>query len=312
MLIEYECDFDFACVDISCVSSVWYDRYRRFIREFATDNIIEFKGMNDLDSVQTEIFCYSECHSDPEVKVSAFEKGFSDNTHEMLAFERKLNLACMSDTPVLLVGESGSGKDYAARYIHDHSFRKKHEFINQNVAEINTQLFESVLFGTTKGAFTDAQEKQGLLESAQGGTVFFDEIAELSFENQGKLLGLLDNRMFRKVGSVKELPVDVRFIFATDADLEKNVRQQLFRIQLYYRISVLVIEVPPLRKHMKDIGPLAMEFAECFGKSLTENAMQKLMQYNWPGNIRQLKNCILRGSIMTRSVYIDAEHIEFY
>ncbi|MCR5080625.1 MAG: sigma 54-interacting transcriptional regulator [Treponema sp.] len=313
VLCEHRLEVDFVCVDVNCIPLIWFNRYKSFISEYGASNIITFDGMQELDSVQAEIFIHSECQSDSAAEeISTIEEKFLYDTPEMQEFERKIKIACNTDTTVLLVGESGSGKDFAARYIHEHSLRKKCEFYNQNVAEINNELFESSLFGTTKGAFTDAQEKKGVLEETKGGTVFFDEIAELSIENQGKLLGLLDNLVYRKVGSVKEQPVDVRFIFATDADLEKIVKQHLFRIQLYYRISVFVIEVPPLRKHMQDVAPLAVKFAEEYGKRLTENAINKLIQYDWPGNIRQLKNCMWRGSILSRSDIIDAEHIEFY
>lgn len=313
VLCERRLEVDFVCVDVNCIPLIWFNRYKSFISEYGASNIITFAGMQELDSVQTEIFIHSECQSDSAAEeISTIEEKFSYDTPEMQEFERKIKIACNTDTTVLLVGESGSGKDFAATYIHEHSSRRNCGFYNQNVAEINSELFESVLFGTTKGAFTDAQEKKGVLETVKGGTVFFDEIAELSYENQGKLLGLLDNLVYRKVGSVAEHTADVRFIFATDADIEKLVRQQLFRIQLYYRISVLVIEVPPLRKHMKDVIPLALEFAKELGKRLTENAVEKLTQYDWPGNIRQLKNCILRGSILSHSDIIDAEHIEFY
>lgn len=227
-------------------------------------------------------------------------------------FAQKLKAACGSDSTVLLLGESGSGKSHAAQFIHDHSSRRNGKFTSLNLAEINPNLMESALFGTARGSFTGAEERTGILEGSKDGTLFLDEIAELSLESQGKFLRILDSRTFCKVGSSREIALKSRLVFATDADLPRLVGSRRFKEQLFYRISVLVITVPPLRERKEEIRGLAMQFAVPFQKKLSDSSIRKLLAFPWPGNIRQLKNCIERSCICAQNEILAPEDIIFY
>ena len=216
-------------------------------------------------------------------------------------FKEQLDLASKCDSLVLLVGETGSGKTLAARYIHYNSCRKEKPFIEESLANINPNLIESTLFGTTTGAFTSAENKMGLLESANGGTILLDEVAAINLESQGKFLRFLDTRVFRKLGSQKEIKCNTRIILATNADLIARIKAGLFKEELFQRISVFVIKIPPLRERKDEIKPLAVQFATSFGKKLSAEAIEKLEAYSWPGNIRELKSCIERSSVQASS-----------
>ena len=221
--------------------------------------------------------------------------------HSKKNFKEQLDLASKCDSLVLLVGETGSGKTLAARYIHYNSSRKEKPFIEESLANINQNLIESTLFGTTTGAFTSAENKIGLLESANGGTILLDEVAAINLESQGKFLRFLDTRAFRKLGSQKEIKSNTRIILATNADLIARIKAGQFKEELFQRISVFVIKIPPLRERKDEISPLAVQFATSFGKKLSAEAIEKLEAYSWPGNIRELKSCIERSSVQASS-----------
>lgn len=205
------------------------------------------------------------------------------------------------EEPVLLLGESGCGKSYAAEIIHSNSSRKNRPFIRRNIAELNPALIESELFGCVKGAYTDAMEREGLFEKAGGGTLFIDEIGELSLENQAKLLGVLDTGKYCRVGSTKEMTLRCRLIFATDADLLAGIKNHTFKKQLYWRLEKLVVKIPPLRERRDEIAPLALKFAKECGKTLSRDALDYVEIQDWPGNIRQLMFCIQRSSVLCDS-----------
>ncbi|MGN0729413.1 sigma-54-dependent transcriptional regulator [Treponema sp.] len=228
------------------------------------------------------------------------------------SYSALLEAACRSDSTVLLLGESGSGKTYTARFIHDNSKRKNKKFTPFNLAEINPNLIESSLFGSTKGSFTDAAEKTGILEEAEDGTLFIDEIAALSLDGQGKFLGVLDSREFCRVGSSRKRPLNARLIFATDGRIHELMEKNLFKRQLFYRISVLVITVPPLRERKDEIAGIAEKTASEFKKKLSSCAVEKLVDFSWPGNIRQLKNCIECACVCTKGDTIFARDIIFF
>jgi len=223
-----------------------------------------------------------------------------------------------TDTTVLILGESGVGKEVVAREIHRLRFgRGGMPFVAINCSAVPEQLFESEVFGHEKGAFTGATERKvGVLELASPGTLFFDEVAEMPLSLQAKLLRVLETREFRRVGGVKSLKTLARFVFATNKDLEKEVKEKRFREDLFYRISVFPIHVPPLRERPKDIKALARhflkKFADALGKKglrLSESALDALMAYDWPGNIRELKNVIERAVIIAEGDEIDAEDL---
>lgn len=207
---------------------------------------------------------------------------------------------------ILIHGESGTGKELVARAVHTCSQRSSEPFVSVNCGAFPETLLESELFGYVKGAFTGAtQNKRGLFEVANDGTIFLDEIGEMTAAMQVKLLRALQERMVRPVGATSEVPVDVRVIAATNRDLHEMVEQKTFREDLYYRISVIPIEVPPLRSRQEDIPLLAQHFlkryAPAAGKNITrisDASLAALTSYEWPGNVRQLENTIERGVAM--------------
>jgi DNA-binding NtrC family response regulator len=203
---------------------------------------------------------------------------------------------------VLLRGETGAGKEVMARFLHAHSVRSAGPFIDLNCSAIPEQLLESMLFGHEKGAFTDAKHfRKGLFDLADGGTLFLDEIGEMSPQLQSKLLRVIETRTFRRVGGHGDIVVDVRVVAATHRDLEKEVQSGRFREDLFFRLNVVVIEMPPLRLRTDDIAPLASHFIERFCAELGRpnavlhpDALRALRGYRWPGNVRELRNIIER------------------
>ncbi len=224
-------------------------------------------------------------------------------------------LAQNAATPVLILGESGSGKELVAKSIYLLSGAKG-QLVEVNCASLSEALLESELFGHEKGAFTDAKEtKKGLFEIAENGTIFFDELAEMPLPIQAKLLKVLDSRKFRRVGGVADLTSNARFMAATNKDIFAMVRKGLFREDLFYRINVLPIHVPPLRERGRDITVLANYFAKSIGDgmgkrtaTISSDAMAYLQGHSWPGNVRELKNVIERALILS-SGEILPEHL---
>jgi two-component system response regulator AtoC len=210
-------------------------------------------------------------------------------------------------TTVLITGESGTGKELIARAIHYNGYRKRSPMVAINCGGLPENLLESELFGHVKGAFTDARkDNKGLFREASGGTLFLDEIAALPLSLQVKLLRVLEDEMVRPVGSTKSIKVDVRIIAATAQDLAEAVKQAGFRDDLFYRINVLSIHLPPLRERREDIPLLVNHFIEKFNKRLQKaieeirpDALQCLVDYSWPGNVRELENVIERTMVLT-------------
>ena len=221
---------------------------------------------------------------------------------------RLMFVAAESDANVLLLGETGVGKSSAAKKIHEMSSRREKKFIEVNIPNHIGRL-ESDLFGTVRGAFTEAQNTEGLLKAADGGTVFFDEIGELPLEDQSRMLSLIETRSFRKMGSGTLEKFNARMIFATNQDLKSLVRQHRFREDLFYRINTIVIEVPPLKNHSEDIPLIAKDFAAGWNKMISESALMKLRSYSWPGNIRELKNCMERSCLICRNPILEEHDI---
>jgi len=221
------------------------------------------------------------------------------------------------DTAVLITGESGTGKELIARYIHMKSARNGTRFVPVNCAAISPNLVESELFGYEKGAFTGAgKTKKGKFEYADHGTLFLDEIGDLPLESQAKMLRALQEKRFQRVGGNEEIPVDVRVVCATNRTLGTMVDNKEFRQDLFFRINVFPIEIPPLRQRRDDIIPLASHFLNTItvnaNHEITEGACQKLLEYSWPGNVRELANVIERGMILTiKSGKITSDTLSF-
>jgi DNA-binding NtrC family response regulator len=223
----------------------------------------------------------------------------------------------LSDATVLLQGESGTGKDVLAKAIHYGGPRGAGSYINITCTALPESLLESELFGHEKGAFTDAKsQKKGLFELAQGGTIFLDEIGDMSLYLQSKLLRFLEEKTFRRVGGQGDIKVDVRVIAATNRDLKKLVEKGQFREDLYFRLKVIPILLPPLRDRPEDIPLLVQHFIEGFNREFKKNVrdvtpslMKRLQEYEWPGNIRELRNTIERGMILSTQDHLGAEDL---
>jgi two-component system nitrogen regulation response regulator NtrX len=219
---------------------------------------------------------------------------------------------------VLILGESGVGKELVARAIHRNSQRKDEEFVQVNCAAIPEELIESELFGHEKGSFTGAAEKQiGKFELAHKGTIFLDEIGDMSLRTQAKVLRVLQEGEVERIGSQKTIQVDVRVVAATNKNLEHAIEIGEFREDLYFRLSVIPIRVPPLRERQEDIGPLVEHFVQAFAadnnfrpKTFTPAAMDVLRRHPWRGNIRELRNTIERLLIMVEGQEIRPQHLE--
>ncbi len=224
---------------------------------------------------------------------------------------------CETDATVLITGESGTGKELIARAIHFNSPRKKGPLITVNCGAIPLQLMESELFGHEKGAFTDAKEmKIGKFEQANGGTLFLDEVGELPLDAQVKLLRVLEDKKITRVGGKKEIPVDIRLISATNNNLHERVQNNTFRLDLFYRLNIFTIYIPPLRERKEDIPSLVEHFIDKHNRLLrtkvtgcSKEALASLCSYTWPGNIRDLENAVQSAMIVCKTGKLQQEHL---
>jgi transcriptional regulator with GAF, ATPase, and Fis domain len=235
------------------------------------------------------------------------------NSEPMLRTYTITRMVAARDTTVLVTGESGTGKDMIAQEIHLISPRRNQPFVIVNCSAIPEPLLEAELFGYTKGSFTGAvQSRIGRIHAAHGGTLFLDEIGDMPLSLQSKILRFLEQGEVQRLGGNENLKVDVRVIAATNADLKKRVAELQFREDLYYRLAVFPIHLPPLRERMSDIEELAIAFAGKFhpGVSISRAAMNVFAQHSWPGNVRELRNAIERATILVGSEdEIKPEHI---
>ena len=246
-----------------------------------------------------------------EILLADMRENFGDIVGESLALKKVLSqIATVAPTEagVLVLGESGTGKELVARAVHELSPRKARPLVRVNCASIPKELFESEFFGHVRGAFTGAiKDRAGRFELADGGTLFLDEVGEIPLELQGKLLRVLQEGQFERVGDERTRRVNVRIVAATNRDLQAEAKAGRFRLDLYYRLSVFPIELPPLRERLDDIEPLAAHFIRQSARRLgvplprmTKGHVQQLQSYDWPGNIRELQNVIERALILSR------------
>lgn len=243
--------------------------------------------------------------------------GSSAKMTELMGFVRKV--AASEATTILIQGESGTGKDLIAKAIHYESSRQEAPFVAVNCSAIPETLMEAELFGHERGAFTDAKAmKKGLFEVADGGTLFLDEIGELSPLLQAKLLRVLEDQVVRRIGGVRDMQVDVRVIAASNRDLERAVQEGQFRQDLYYRLAIIAIFIPPLRDRKEDILPLVDFFIERYNRKfrksvrgITEETRKLLLHHNWPGNVRELKNTIERAMILEEEQFLRPVYLPF-
>ena len=230
----------------------------------------------------------------------------SDAMNEVFRITERL--ANKSDVTVLVLGESGTGKSFLCKAVHELSPRKGKPFVEIGCSTIPEHLIESELFGYEKGSFTDAKaSKKGLIETAEGGTLFLDEIGDMPSTMQSKLLSLIEERKFRRIGGLQQINADVRILAATNRNLHELVQEGKFRLDLYYRLNVVTIEMPPLRARQEDIPSLVEHFLNhfstkhsCRTNCLTKPALEALLDYSWPGNLRELKNLIEKLVVMSK------------
>ena len=273
------------------------------------DNALAFRDVSELNDklAQEKLYLEEELRS---------EMNFDQIVGDSAALRHVLELVetvAPSDSTVLLLGETGTGKELIARAIHDHSRRKDRTFVKLNCAAIPTGLFESELFGHEKGAFTGAiSQKMGRLELADQGTLFLDEVGDVPLEIQPKLLRALQEREFERLGSTRTKKVNVRMVAATNRDLEGMITDREFRSDLYYRLNVFPIRIPPLREREEDIPLLVRYFAQKFARQMEKRietiptaTMHVLTKSDWPGNVRELANFIERAVILTRGTSLD-------
>ena len=239
----------------------------------------------------------------------------SQAMRDLLSFVRRI--AVSEAASVLIEGENGTGKDLIAKLLHYQSLRQAEPFLAINCAAIPETLLESELFGYEKGAFTDARaQKRGLFELADKGTLFLDEIGEMPLSLQTKLLRVLENQTFRRLGGLQDIHVDIRIIAATNRDIREALKEGAFRQDLYYRLTVIQLVVPSLRERPQDILPLARFFIECYNarfkqqiEGVSSEAESLLLTYNWPGNVRELRNAIERAMILEDTAHIRPESL---
>jgi len=247
-----------------------------------------------------------------------FDQILGDSPAMRYAIDLARKVADSDVASILLQGETGTGKDLFARAIHYASYRANSPYLAINCAALPATLIESELFGYEKGAFTDAkQTKEGLFEQAQGGTIFLDEIGEMELSLQAKLLRVLEEGRFRRVGGLKDLPLDVRIIAASNLDLKRAGEKGEFRLDLYFRLSVIQVDIPPLRDRAEDVLLLAQHYIDKANikrrekklKGLSKEAANIFCTYRWPGNVRELRNVIERASILEESPSVTIAHL---
>jgi transcriptional regulator with PAS, ATPase and Fis domain len=235
---------------------------------------------------------------------------------KVIRFARRV--ADSEASTILLEGESGTGKDVMAQFMHHVGKRQSGPFIALNCAAIPETLLESELFGYEKGAFTDARtQKRGLLEAAHGGTIFLDEIGEMPLVLQAKMLRVLESQLFRRLGGLHDIQVDIRVIAATNRLLSSAVKAGTFRLDLYYRLNVIQVSLPRLRDRKEDILPMAQHFVAFYNdkfkrdiRGLSHSAVNHLLAYDWPGNVRELRNTIERAVLLEETNWIEAASLQ--
>jgi formate hydrogenlyase transcriptional activator len=275
-----------------------------------TENAMTYHEISELkDKLAQE-----KLHLEEEIRSEMNFENIVGNSPALMHVLELVDTVALSDSTVLLLGETGTGKELIARAIHDRSRRKDRTFVKLNCAAIPTGLLESELFGHEKGAFTGAiSQKMGRMEHADQGTLFLDEVGDIPIEIQPKLLRALQEREFERLGSTHTRRVNVRLIAATNRDLEKMIADREFRSDLYYRLHVFPIRIPPLRERKEDIPKLVSYFVQKFAKQMQKKidaispvVMRGLTAWDWPGNIRELENFIERAVIVTRGRSLEA------
>lgn len=267
-------------------------------------NVLAFSESREASHCAVNLLVCGDVNSDGGESIFTGIVGQSAALRNVLQL---VEMVAASDATVLLLGETGTGKELIARAIHDRSQRQRQAFITLNCAAIPSSLFESELFGHERGAFTGASmQRAGRLELADRGTLFLDEVGDMPLEVQPKLLRTLQEHTYERLGSARTKNVDVRLVAATNCDLEQKMEEKQFRSDLYYRLNVFPIRIPPLRERREDIPLLVQHFTQRYARrmgkrieAIPETTVQKLQRWSWPGNVRELENLIERSVILT-------------
>jgi len=291
----------------------------RSLKEGASDFIVKPWHNEKLLSTISEILKKKTQKTPPVNHKNQNDPNLLGESDAMLDIFTRISKIAPTDANILILGENGTGKDLVAKSIHEKSLRSKQPFIKVDIGALTETLFESELFGHTKGAYTDAKDERiGRFEAANGGTLFLDEIGNISLQQQAKLLTALQNRQITRLGSNQPIPVDIRLICATNLSLAELSDVNRFRKDLIYRINTVEIIVPPLRKRKEDIVLLTEHFTKIYstkyfknGISFSDAAIQKLKQYNFPGNVRELQYIIERVIIMSEGEVIQPDDLIF-
>ncbi|MBN1975686.1 MAG: nif-specific transcriptional activator NifA [Sedimentisphaerales bacterium] len=323
-------EISFICVPISIGRKIIgtisidriYDQHRSLDEDKRVLSIVASMIANDVKARQEAVLYSQELESENirlrnELQDRFRPENIIGNSGAMRDVYSQIHQVAAGDTTVLIRGESGTGKELVAHAIHYSSSRSKGPFIKVNCAALNENLLESELFGHEKGAFTGAiQSRKGRMEEADGGTLFLDEVGDFSPMTQVKLLRVLQERQFERVGSNRTIKTNTRIIAATNSDLEKAVSDRSFRQDLYYRINVFPIFLPPLRARKDDILLLADFFVEHYSKKMNKDvrristpAINMMVAYHWPGNVRELENCIERAVLLSSDGVIHGHHL---
>jgi DNA-binding NtrC family response regulator len=288
------------------------------VREGAFDYVSKPFNVNEVIATARRALKGRDAGAPAAVLLKEYSEasGLVGHSHKMIELYKEIALVAASRSTVLITGESGTGKELVARALHRNSPRAPGAFVAVNCGAITETLLESELFGHVKGSFTGATaDKRGLFEEANEGTIFLDEIGETSLAVQVKLLRVLQEGEMRRVGSARSLRVDVRVLAATNRDLEREVKEGRFREDLYYRLSVLTLRVPPLRERAEDLPLLAAHAlrqareAGARAATISEEALATLNQYDWPGNVRELENTIAHAALYARGKVITPEDL---
>jgi len=265
---------------------------------------------NPLDSLESKLFQHRTSHPEPQSRLLG-------GSPAMAKVRGILTSSAKTELPILMCGENGTGKDLAALVAHEVSARANQAFVAVNCGAIPVGLAESELFGCVRGAFTGAENRSGYCQQARGGTLFLDEVGEMPPEIQSKMLRVLENKEIRRVGASRTETADFRLICATNRDLAADVKAGRFREDLYYRVNVLSLRMPPLRERKEDLQLLSDHFLENEASALNRKvkvgarAIAKMTGYHWPGNLRQLRNVVLRAAVLHDHTELGPDHIEW-
>lgn len=275
-----------------------------------------FQYMEDIDKYMKISL---QSRKDREPQPGSELQDIVSMSYEMDRLKERILKAAQSRSPVIICGETGTGKELVARALHSSGPRSGGRFISQNCAAIPENLLESILFGTVKGSFTGSENRKGLFEVASGGTLFLDEINSMDMAVQAKILKAVEEQKIMRIGGNEEIPIDVRIVTATNMDPAECVEKGMMREDLYYRLKVVQLDIPPLRKRKEDIVPIAMHYVDFFNRTMEkeirgikEELMMRFNEYSWPGNVRELRNMIEGGFNLCEEAYLGLEALDVY